>query len=141
MLVLLIGNVGTGKSTFCSRLKKNDRLIICPDNYVGDDKEKQKRLFLEIENGLENYKHVIIDSPAINKSIREKLLYFKKNKYQAICFDFGSGNRKTVERRIKNKPKTSSYEWAKIHLKNIRDYEKPELNEGFVRIITVKGVY
>ncbi len=135
-LVILVGNIGTGKTTFCKKLKKHDRFIVCPDNYSGTKKEKRDKMIKELENGLENYKYVIVDGPSLSIKQRDKLLYFSKKKnHNAIVFDFGIGNEFTLQRRINANPEISPEEWGKNHNRNKREYERPENHEGFDRVI------
>ena len=135
MSVILVGNIATGKSTFCKNLKKNDRYIVCPDNFSGNKHDIQKKIFDEIEYGIKNYKHVILDSPSMTKKCRRDLLYFARNNHRTIVFDFGAGNANSLNRRINENPELSESEWTDIHNKNLKDYEEPSMDEGFDRII------
>ena len=138
-LVILVGNVGTGKSTFCEKLKKDGRHIVCPDNYPGSLKIKQNRMIREIEQGLDINKYVVLDGNTLSARARDKLLYFSKKKgCKSIVFDFGPGNDITLTRRINSNKDLTPEEWTSIHERNQYEYEKPDLKEGFDRIVRKK---
>lgn len=139
MFVILVGNIATGKSTFCKNLKKNNRYIVCPDNFSGNKQDIQKKIINEIEYGIKNYKHVILDAPSLTKKHRSKLLYFARNNHRTIVFNFGAGNANSLKRRINENPEVSESEWTDIHNKNLTDYEEPSIDEGFDRIIKVNN--
>lgn len=60
-LVILIGNIGTGKTTFCNNLKCKDRIIIRPDE-IDDNFEFLQREKI-IKSALQSHKWVIVDAP------------------------------------------------------------------------------
>ena len=141
-LVLLVGNIGTGKTTFRKKLekKKKRRLFDCPDEYEdGNDVEQRLNMGKKIEYGLNNGFTVIIDGPHMKCGDRNELLLFAKNaKCKSIIFDFGSGNYETLNRRIKSNSKLSAEEWKEIHENNIKDYERPEYDtDSCDRIIRI----
>ncbi len=136
MFIVLVGNIGTGKTTFRNKLKQKKRIFVCPDEYDGTLQEKNDRMFKEIESGLKEGMDVILDGTNLEKKYRFSLLSFSnKAKCKAIIFDFGPGNELSLKRRIQNSTDTNPDEWKKTHEENKKLYEKPEQTEGYDRII------
>lgn len=135
-----MGNIGTGKSTFCKNKFRNDEIIVCPDEWEGTNDVLQKRLFETIETSLNNGKTVVIDGNNLKRRGRDRLLYFaKKAKCPAILYDFGPGNEDSLQKRI-NDPRNESEDfWKVIHAQNCTDYEEPNTNEGFDEIIKINN--
>jgi predicted kinase len=137
-LIVLMGNIGTGKSTYCKDNFINGEIIICPDNINLPKSERQTKMFTEIEKGLSENKTVVIDGVNLTRHGRDMLLYFgKKEKCMTILIDFGKGDLNSLNRRINDSKETSKEEWTNTHEENLRKYEKPNYNEGFDKIISI----
>jgi len=140
---ILIGNIGTGKTAWSKEFICNNKStdIVCPDKIfeeTNSKEETQKQLIKGIENASKIYQNVILDGNCISVKSRRFTLYFKRYFEKTIAVDFGKGDDKSLQRRIKeNQEETESF-WRKIHFENLIEYEKPELVEGFDEIITIK---
>jgi len=135
--ILLVGNIGTGKTYYTKNYMPKSYNIIRPDDFRGDSEHRQSQMIKEIENSLENYETTVLDGPNLEKKHRQNMLYFTR-KYafcKKIIIDFGPGNENTIQRVIKSRPQLNENEWRAIHFENMKIYEKPNINEGFDEII------
>ena len=142
-LVLLVGNIGTGKTTFRNKLekKRKGRFFVCPGKYKGgDDVEQGIRMNEEIEDGLNRGLTVIVDGPHIKCKDRNEILGFaKRANCKSIIFDFGSGNDESLNRRANLNLEYPYEEWKKMHEDNKRTYEQPNYEiDNYDKIIRIK---
>lgn len=121
-LVLLIGNIGTGKTTFCKSLNKHNKKIISPDDYSGSIDAIKKQFEEDIELGISNYKFVIIDGKNLTIKGRDKLLYYKRRFKYTIAIDFGKGDKHSCQRRLEQN-KNNKINWIEIHKNGLNLYE------------------
>jgi len=135
--MLLMGNVGTGKTTYRNNNFNSGEVIICPDEWEGlGINEKQKKLFADLERYLNEGKIVVLDGNNLSKKARVTGLHFAcLAKADVTVIDFGPGNETTLLRRLKEPRNFPIEKWKKIHFKNQKEYEKPELKEGIIEII------
>lgn len=135
-LILVMGNIGTGKTTFINSLNKRpNREFVKSDDYLNSFE-----LTSIIGENLRNCKDVIFEGVFCHKAERSELKnyinqYFPQCKI--LCYDFGPGEDSTLKCRA-DKDKTKSFEdWKQIHNVNKFNYEidKPLRSEGFYRII------
>jgi predicted kinase len=136
-LIILMGNVGTGKTTYCNEKFKNQEIIVRPDDWKDlNTDEIQKRLIKTVEEGLAGKKTVVVDGNNLSKKARDLLLYFKATaKCQATLVNFGKGDEISLERRIAENQGQNDEFWKTVHDKNASIYEEPSLDEGFAEII------
>ena len=136
-LIVLMGNIGTGKTNYRNITYVNGEIIVCPDDWRMSKKQSHTKIFSDIEKGLREDRTVVVDGINIKRKDRDQLLYFaKRAKCPAILIDFGPGNDDSLKRRINDSPDTSAEEWTFYHLENLRNYEKPLQEEGFDEIIS-----
>ena len=142
MLIVLVGNIGTGKTRFTSKLKKRARrVIVCPDRLEEelDNKEKvQKEIFKLLQENLAAGKTVVLDGNNLEKSIRDQWCSFaKSSKVLSAIIDFGPGSEESLQRRIAASTEYTAEKWRSIHESNIKLYEEPSGEEFFDRIMTI----
>ena len=141
-LVILTGNIGTGKTTFRKKLEQKDRgrVIICPDEYEGTQMEKERKVLIEIMKGFDSNKTIIMDGPNVMRIDRSSFLELaKRNKYKTIIFDFGQGNEESLKRRIISNSELSAEEWKEVHKRNHMLYQQPEYSyDSCDKIIRVR---
>ena len=139
-LIILVGNIGTGKTSYRRATFTEDDVIIAPDEWIGLDKEgKQKKMIIDTEEGLSEGKTVVIDGNNMTVKSRAFFIHFaNKAQCDVRIVDFGVGDANSLKRRIEDSPETNAQKWEAIHLANAKKYETPNLDEGCDRIINIK---
>lgn len=134
-LIVLVGNIGTGKTTFREKEFKNEEVIICPDEWEERGEQLHKKMEKLIRENLQNDRIVVIDGCNLKLSGRNLLLYWARiENAVSICYDFGIGTDETLQRRINDPRQTPSDIWQEEHIRNQTEYIKPELREGFKEV-------
>ena len=135
-LILVMGNIGTGKTTFINSLKKRpNRVFVKSDDY--HDSFESTGI---IEKNLRNGKDVIYEGVFTHKSKRVELINYLKQYFRQcniLCYDFGPGDINTLKRRAAEDKTKSFEEWKQLHNVNKFNYEidKPLQSEGYSKII------
>jgi len=150
-ITLLIGTIGSGKSTLSQKMAKNGALIINDDAIVtslhGDYQlydPKLKPLYKGIENQILSYgvllnKDIVVDR-GLNLTVQSRARWIDLAcsfdcEISAILFPFSSPN-VHARRRMRHDDRGNDRKtWKKIaeHHQNV--YEEPSLKEGFKKII------
>jgi predicted kinase len=141
-LGLVIGNVGTGKSTFTEHLKERDLEIISADSFEDKYKSKeqiQKDISKAVERAISKGGNVLFDGNLQTKLSRQFFVYIAKQaKYKVVVFDFGEGNESTLGRRLEE-PKGETKEfWERVHKKNLELHEPVEADKEFIDLVEDK---
>ncbi len=135
LVVIVMGNIATGKTTFIDKLKiRENRTILKNDDYTeiynGD-------LSNDIFESLFKNRTVVLEGNYMSRRIRSQVIKpinsFVQN-VKFICFDFGPGNNSTLMRRLKNSG-INEEKTKKVHSAFLTQYNEPVLNEGFLKII------
>jgi|GEM_PF-1850096 len=149
-LIIFTGNVGCGKSCKAKEFANLGYIIINDDAITtmigGGDYTLYDELKKPIYKNLEivgictslNYNFsVVIDKPNMTKEKREKLIKIGKL-YDArlVSYDWGPGNLEDLNRRLMND--RGYNKWVKAFDKKRKDYEEPEMEEGFDEIIRLR---
>jgi len=140
-LVVFIGNVGTGKTTYCNKHYVMGYKIIRPDDWREESLEDYSLKFNRtLRDHLRNGENVVIDGVNMKSRSREIILNFAKgDEYKKIAIVFGKGNDESLQRRIAE-PKHYTKENIKTsHEQHLNEYESPTLEEGFDEIIEIEG--
>jgi predicted kinase len=139
-LIVLVGNIGTGKTTYIKKHFTSDEVILCPDQMEADGntrEEIQATLIKELKR--EDYAEstVIIDGLNMTKKVRMYFIFFaKKNLTKSTIIDFGSGDNDSLKRRIADPRGETPEFWTQTHNVNLETYEAPTDEEGYDEIIT-----
>lgn len=152
MIKILVGNVGTGKTTYVRKKCSGDkwltwdadsiRSMFHAGTYIFDEEENEiilRMRSLFIMTALKKDFHICLDNTTISKSIRGELLntintvldFLEKN-VEIVCVDFGPGTDESLKRRNKN-PRGHA-DWKPVHEKFLKQYDQPSLDEGFNEI-------
>ncbi|MGD2071861.1 MAG: ATP-binding protein [Candidatus Thorarchaeota archaeon] len=150
---ILIGNIGSGKSTECKRQINNGYLIISKDDLrysLGAGKYTFNPQFeyaihitaLTLCDALMALgKNIIIDETNMDKETRKYYIKLaKKYRYKRIAVIFPKLTRKeSVKRRlISNHGDTSKEIWEEVWDRKNEAYERPTRKEGFHEIIELE---
>ncbi len=138
-LIVLMGNIGTGKTSYRKKHYDNGEIILCPDEWEKiPGTEKHQKLVTEIINGLKENKTVILDGINLFIKYRKDLVFFASRAgCKSILINFGPGDETSLNRRISNSPEHSPSEWRQIHEYNLNRYQEPSKEEGFEEIKNV----
>lgn len=136
-LIVLVGNIGTGKTEYRKKHFNNGEVIICPDewglHYASQIGERIESL---VKGNLSAGLTVVVDGNNVGKNIRNYFLGFARGyDSKATIIDFGKGNKKSLERRIQSSPNLTRLEWEEKHLNYQSEYERPDEDEMYDEII------
>ncbi len=130
-LIIFVGNIGTGKTTYRKEHYCNGELIVCTDEWEPmnrrDTDFKIKSIIIE---GLKQGRVVVLDG---NNLKRNRRSFFNSdlrdtNSTKTII-DFGIGDEASLQRRIESSPEISPEYWRNVHNTNRENYEKPNESE------------
>jgi len=152
-LIILIGNIGTGKSIYAKRYQKLGYIVIARDQLryaIGGGNYIFNRFYEPIIWRTELYLYkkfidtkvnIIVDEVGINKAMRQRYIsYAKKRGYKITAIEmprFCMGE--AVARRMINPHGQPDYKlWCQVWTKFEAQYEEPSKEEGFKEIIKIK---
>jgi len=137
-LIVLMGNIGTGKTHYRLKNFKNGEVHVCFDDFENLSKDERfTQSMRSIRYGLRKGNIVVVEGTNLTKYIRSNIICHAKDvNCKSILYDFGKGNSTTLKTRINERKDISADVWTKIHKDNILAYEKPSEDEGFDEIIT-----
>jgi len=138
---MLIGGIGTGKSTFAEKLAKKDSIrIISGDDIqerfkeMSDDEVDEITARLLDESFLQN-KSFIVDGKHLNPRNRESLITTAKERgYKVYGYDFGKGSIMSLLRRLRSPRKYTEEYWEEVYQSDLKSFSTPDIDEGFDRI-------
>ena len=152
-LIIIIGNIGSGKSTYTERYQKKDYVIIARDSFrygLGGGKyvfnyeyepivwKTELYMFRKfVEAGV----NIVIDEVGLSKNMRKRYIpYAKKNGYKIIAIEMPRFSMdEAVSRRMTNPHGQSDIKlWEQVWTKFNSMYEVPSKDEGIDEIIKVK---
>lgn len=134
---VLVGNVGTGKTTYAKRTFVNGEVIISVDE-LGSGIQADIKLYEILDKSIHNGISVIIDATNCTIKARRKYVQIARNKnIRVIAYDFGSGTEKSLKNRLNNPGTHSEEKWIKSHRGIQEKYQSPTIEEGFVQVINM----
>lgn len=143
-LYVLVGIIGSGKSTWVS--KNKDRIggfIIDPDKirkmlhcnkyiFVKEIEPAIYKMSIGLAVDLLKKGNVIFDDLSHTKKRRRNLIKKAKGKCRIIAVIFTpTTNKKELYRRLRDPRGLPEEVWEKVYCETIKDYESPSFNEGF----------
>ena len=153
-LVVLVGNIGSGKTTYTHKLVAKGYVAISRDALrymIGNGKytfnpDLEPAIFSSeteiIKRFMELGVDIVIDEVGINKHVRARYIYLaNKYKYQKICVCLPKYSmEECVDRRMQDphgQPDRAL--WESVWIKFNKRYQKPSLKEGFDKIIQLRN--
>ena len=151
---ILVGNVGTGKSTYATECVTKDMntTVVDRDSLVtmiaGGMYEKydehKKDIYLAAEESiiltaLQKGFPVVLDRTNETLKSRKKYIDLVKDKAEVLCCDFGHGTEYSLKKRLSYPRGGSKMYWTNIHKKIAENYEKPHKKEGILKVFTFLG--
>lgn len=158
-LIILVGNIGLGKSTFARKLADEGAMVVNLDsivtmlhggNYKGyreDWKEVYKGAQIDImQQAVISSLDIIIDNTNMKRKGRVRLISkfcqcvggFTEKKI--ICYDFGSGTEEGLDRRMGTPYGHEPEYWKDVYKLKKEQYERPSLEEGFDETVDMRNV-
>lgn len=154
-VIILIGNIGTGKTTLVEKYTPKNYISIARDalrynigsgKYIFDLKLEPAIWSTELymfEQFLKLGVNIIVDEISISQSMRKRYLDVLKYypKYKIIAIELPKLTMKeAVNRRMQNPHQQNNRKlWESIWKKFDNLYEKPTTTEGFDKIIRIKN--
>lgn len=143
-LVILTGNIGSGKSLLASKYAKRGHVVVNMDSIVkmihggeyGMYDVNKKPVYHKVEQecirtALSLGFSVVVDRTNMKISDRKRYINIGKDyDIQIHSHDFGPGNKKTLKRRLKNPHGIPVSTWESVHKYMAGSYESSSLNEG-----------
>lgn len=144
-LIILSGMPASGKSTYAESLKES-YVVLSSDKIrkelLGDEKNQIandlvfKTLYKRANDLLRNKFNVVIDSTAINKFERKRMLEnFKEQEVEKVCVFIETDFEECVK-RDKQRDRVVGEDVLKLYFERV---EKPTLEEGFDEVIIIDG--
>lgn len=152
-LIILIGNIGSGKSTYCKKYQEQGYIVIARDQlrygigngkYVFNYKYEPViwstelymfRKFIELEE------NIVVDEVGMSKNMRQRYIpYAKENGYTITALELPRLSMgESVTRRMINPHGQPNVElWKQVWTKFEAIYEPPTKEEGFDKIIKLE---
>jgi predicted kinase len=152
-LILIVANVGEGKTTLAKKYQKKGYVVISKDslrycigagNYIYNYKYEPIIWKIEermLEAFMELGVNIVVDSICVSKRIRKRYINIAKyNNYKVKCYILPKLSMKeAVDRRMQNPHGQYNRSiWRRVWKRFDKVYEEPKLSEGINKII--KGV-
>ena len=140
-LHMMIGGIGTGKSTLAQKMSKEQGLNIFSVDKIEEENSHLSDIEIDdlIENMLNNQiisgESFILDGKCLTAGERKNIISIATTHgYTIYGYDFGSGNIVSLLRRLNNPRKFLRDFWEGVYQSDHRNYVEPEVEEGFERI-------
>lgn len=149
-LVILIGNIGTGKSTVSKEYANNGYIIVCKDSmrtmlgagsYVFDVKLEpliHQATTDMITRLMKQQKNIVVDETNMDKKTRATYidLAYRYNYKRVACVMPVLSKEDSIVNRMKDSLRgTPIYIWEEVWEKFNKRYQEPTHGEGFTEII------
>ena len=148
-LIVFTGNIGTGKSLAASKYAKNGYVVVNMDSITTMVQGGEYGLYdsakKSVYHGIEKAAictalgagfSVVVDRTNMKKSDRAR--YIEMATFPGIkkvSIDWGMGNEKSINRRLKNPNGVPDLQWIGVHEYMAKSYERPSVDEGFDELL------
>lgn len=154
ILLVLVGNIGSGKSTFTKALVEKDFVVISRDSlryaigagrYICTPKYEPTIHQLHVtllNNFMRLGSNIVIDSTNISRVARKNYIEEgHENNYKVIAIELPRYSKEvSVTRRLsQNHGTVSGTHWEDIWERFNNRYQSPTKEEGFDHVITING--
>lgn len=150
-LILLVGNIGTGKSRTARRLALEGALVVCGDdlvtmagggNYSAWDPRRDKILKAGedaiVRAALNAGQTVVVDRTLMTRDHRLHYINMARcRRCPVTAYDFGPGTPEALARRQAEGRGLAPAKWAQVFELLQRKYQRPEPEEGLDTIFRV----
>ncbi len=138
---MMMGAIGTGKSTYAEKLSRELEIEV-----LSGDRVEEEGLFLNegdieieiMESTLDHFssgKSFVLDGLFLNRESRSLyMILAKRHDYNVIAYTGGPGDEESLANRQAAPRGVDLNKWKDIAESNKAEYEAPELNEGFIEI-------
>ncbi len=147
-LILMVGNIGSGKSFLASKLAKKGCVVVNMDNIqqnlaggeygLYDFAKRDIYYAIEtsaIETALKQGFEVVVDRTNMDKKTRKRYIELgKKYTDKIVCYDYGAGSQQELKRRLENSQGVPNSQWSEVFNMMRKKYERPDLVEGFSNV-------
>lgn len=148
-LIIMTGNIGSGKSLISSKYAKNGYVVVNMDSITrmigggeyGLYDSAKKDIYHSAEksiiySALDRGFSVVIDRTNMDKKRRSAYIDLGKSfNADIISYDFGPGTVEGYQRRIQSPYGIPADQWSEVFDFMEKSYEKPSIEEGFNEII------
>lgn len=149
-LVIMVGNIGSGKSTLSNKLASDFKFAVFNMDsivemlggyeYTRYDKNKTDcyrdiRQFI-VRNLLKKEFNCVIDSTNLTKKKRKEFIDIGKSLKvsEIVAYDFGLGCDEYLSRRVNDPKGVDPSTWKSVYERMKNEYEAPTMDEGFTNI-------
>jgi predicted kinase len=153
-LIVLVGNIGTGKSTYSAKYQKQGYVIVSRDQIrygMGNGIYVYNKLYEPTVWKIEDYMlrkwlelgvNIVVDEVGVTIQMREKYIeYGKMSDYKVIAIEMPRFSmKKAVARRMRNPHGQYNKQlWENVWTKFDSCYISPKKSEGFDKVIRLEA--
>ncbi len=142
-LHMMIGGTGTGKSTKANEIsKKTGFYVFSADEIENSHSQLDEQINIDdliinrLDNQLSLGESFILDGKCLSVSERTNIINkAKKYGFTIIGHNFGVGTDESKQRRLNNPRDMPPIHWEQVFDFDLRNYQTPNICEGFLEII------
>ena len=132
--VVLVGNVGTGKTRKSRELEEKGFEVVRIDDWRHlSPKELMRNFYGTLDRLTKEGKNMVVDGKNHLRKSRDRILGFpnRAGGYTKIAMEFGPGDDKSLQRRLDEPGEFLTDQIVQAHQVTKLEYEPPSKDEGF----------